>query len=272
MTLGYDLELCHIAVCVESGARRPDDWISGVRARCQVRDTVDFPAGDGFSVWWFGRHTWTEDGHRLLLDELGNAGLLAEVSDQASGLRGFRMGYRQLMQARVIRAGWARTQETDRRFGAQAAPAAPVLSFGDVRVEAMFLDHLDTVAGFVRRELGDLAAPNHLAATLRETLQHWLETRSHVATAEHLGLHEHTVRNRLRRIEELMGRPAALRSTELLLALRLRSLVGHASARAGLWPDGAQPPTSPMRACAVRQSVSDMAPDALPRRARDGRR
>jgi DNA-binding PucR family transcriptional regulator len=50
----------------------------------------------------------------------------------------------------------------------------------------------------------------------------------HVAAAEQLGLHEHTVRNRLHRAEQLLGHPLSERRAELLVALRLRdSLAEH---------------------------------------------
>jgi DNA-binding PucR family transcriptional regulator len=44
---------------------------------------------------------------------------------------------------------------------------------------------------------------------------------SHVAAAEHLQLHEHTVRNRLHKAEELLGHPINERRTELQVAARL---------------------------------------------------
>jgi DNA-binding PucR family transcriptional regulator len=50
---------------------------------------------------------------------------------------------------------------------------------------------------------------------------------SNVHTAGRQGLHEHTVRNRLTQIDELVGRPITKRRTEMLVALRLRLLLDH---------------------------------------------
>lgn len=50
-----------------------------------------------------------------------------------------------------------------------------------------------------------------------------------MAAAEHLQLHEHTVRNRLQKAEQLLGRPLQERRTELQVAIRLvRLLNGRA--------------------------------------------
>jgi DNA-binding PucR family transcriptional regulator len=47
-----------------------------------------------------------------------------------------------------------------------------------------------------------------------------------VATAELLMLHEHTVRNRLQRIEKILGRPLTEQRVELQVALRICRMLG----------------------------------------------
>ena len=49
-----------------------------------------------------------------------------------------------------------------------------------------------------------------------------------MAAASHLHLHEHTVRNRLQKAAELLGRPLSERRTELQVALRLARLLTQA--------------------------------------------
>lgn len=71
----------------------------------------------------------------------------------------------------------------------------------------MLTSNIVEVARFVREELGPLAAGTASARTLCETMLASFTFGTHVATAEHLGLHEHTVRNRLQRAEALLGRP-----------------------------------------------------------------
>jgi DNA-binding PucR family transcriptional regulator len=73
--------------------------------------------------------------------------------------------------------------------------------------------------------LGELAANDAAAARLRQTLLVWFETGSHVSAAAKLKLHEHSVRNRLRRAEEAIGHPLTARRTELQVALRLFAIV-----------------------------------------------
>ena len=242
VTLGYDLDKEHMAVAIDLVALRATELISRIRAQCQVWDTLTFSGGDNCSVWWFGRHSWTERAQQQLLEELRAAGVPAEVAEHGQGLDGFREGYRQLLQTRAVRAACTQTSEIERAYGVAPVALPKVLCFIDLRIEALLLGEREMSAAFVARELGPLAAANRSAAVLRETLLRWLETRSHVATAEQLGLHEHTVRNRLRRIEELLGHPISVRPTELVLALRLRRLVGgptaaepglHASAAVG---------------------------------------
>jgi DNA-binding PucR family transcriptional regulator len=63
------------------------------------------------------------------------------------------------------------------------------------------------------------------AERLRETLEASFKCGSHVATAEYLQLHEHTVRNRLHKAEELLGRSLLDRRIEIQVALRIRKLV-----------------------------------------------
>jgi DNA-binding PucR family transcriptional regulator len=46
-------------------------------------------------------------------------------------------------------------------------------------------------------------------------------------TARRLGVHENTIKNRVRAIAELRGRPADERIAETLLALRLARLTDH---------------------------------------------
>ena len=62
-----------------------------------------------------------------------------------------------------------------------------------------------------------------------ETVLTWLDAGSHVSAAAILGVHENTVRNRIRAAEELLGAPLLGRRTELQVALRLERVL-HAGA------------------------------------------
>jgi DNA-binding PucR family transcriptional regulator len=79
----------------------------------------------------------------------------------------------------------------------------------------------------VLRELGELASSDPSVARLRETLRLYLQTwGSHVRTAELLKVHQNTVAYRIRRAEQLRGRPAGERRAELEAALLLADRLG----------------------------------------------
>jgi DNA-binding PucR family transcriptional regulator len=81
---------------------------------------------------------------------------------------------------------------------------------------------------FVDRELGALAADDDTARRLAATVGVYLEQQcSGTATAKRLGLHENTIRYRVRQAEQLLGRPVDERTLELRVALALAGAVGR---------------------------------------------
>ncbi|HEY4418894.1 MAG TPA: helix-turn-helix domain-containing protein [Pseudonocardia sp.] len=120
----------------------------------------------------------------------------------------------QAQDVEKVRAARGRTQ------------APPVLAHRDVALEILLLREPERARGFVRAGLRALADDTAEAARLRETLYVSFRLGTHVATAERLQLHEHTVRNRLHRAEEHIGHPLHERRTELQVALRLLRLLG----------------------------------------------
>jgi len=95
----------------------------------------------------------------------------------------------------------------------------------EVRLESLLLNDEERAREFVAEELGQLAASDPQAQRLRETLLAWLATGSHVSAAAILGVHENTVRNRIRTAEDLLGTSLLPRRTELQVALRLGSVL-----------------------------------------------
>ncbi|MGZ6689979.1 MAG: helix-turn-helix domain-containing protein [Solirubrobacteraceae bacterium] len=89
---------------------------------------------------------------------------------------------------------------------------------------------LPAAQALVRDELGALAARDERTAVLRAAMLAYLTARgSHAAAAARLGIHRNSALQRLRRAEELRGRPASLRSHELLAALLLTEVLGDAA-------------------------------------------
>ncbi len=131
----------------------------------------------------------------------------------ASGLAGFRKSHGQAMHAyRVARL-------TGLRAGA-------VVDYKDVALTALATVDVEQARDFTVRELGSLTDESdeslRLAATLRVYLEEGSSARS---AAKRLGVHENTVKNRIRSAEERVGHPVSVRVAELLLALRLAGLV-----------------------------------------------
>jgi DNA-binding PucR family transcriptional regulator len=127
----------------------------------------------------------------------------------AAGMEGFRASHREAMQARRV------ARLSGRRGGT-------VTRYVDVALTAVASVDLELARDFVARELGPLAAQDddtvRLAATLRVYLEEHASPRR---TAQRLGVHENTVKNRVRAARELLGRSPEERVAELLVALRL---------------------------------------------------
>jgi hypothetical protein len=132
------------------------------------------------------------------------------------GLEGFRCSHREAMHARRV------ARLIGRRGGT-------VTRYIDVALTAVASVDLDLARDFVSRELGPLAADDDDTARLAATLRVYLEEHaSPRRTAQRLGVHENTVKNRVRAAREMLGRPPEERVAEVLVALRLARLTRDA--------------------------------------------
>lgn len=103
---------------------------------------------------------------------------------------------------------------------------APRVTWSDeVRIEILALHDPAGARTLIRHELGPLLDDGLLTARMQSTLEAWLMTGSYVGAAARLGVHEQTVRQRLRRLEGALGHPLNERRTELHVALRLSRVV-----------------------------------------------
>jgi DNA-binding PucR family transcriptional regulator len=134
------------------------------------------------------------------------------VGSPGRGIDGFRASHREAMQARRL------AQLSNHRPGS-------VTRYEDLALTAVASADLDLARDFVARELGPLAEQDddtvRLAATLRVYLEEHASPRR---TAQRLGVHENTVKNRVRTIRELLGHAPEGRVAEVLVALRLARL------------------------------------------------
>ena len=126
---------------------------------------------------------------------------------ESFGENGFRASHHQ-----ALRAQWV------------APPGPATIHYEDVAVETLATEAESDARAFVAHELRGIDDPSAASARLRETLVAYFAAELNAASAgAALGVHHQTVTNRLRVIEERIGRPLGKRHLELAVALRLRA-------------------------------------------------
>jgi hypothetical protein len=215
LSRSYDLSSRHIAVILPTLAEGAAAQLAvGMRAAVNCQYSLVYPLTLSSTVVWLGRiGEWKRAVLDALDDVLVEAGVPATLGDPHAGIDGLRTTLKEAVDAERIRAAWDR-------------PGAPsVVHYRDVGLEILLMRDPESARQFVESELGPLARDTVEAARLRETLEASFRFVSHVAAAEHLQLHEHTVRNRLHKAEDLLGHPVGERRTELQVAARLIRLL-----------------------------------------------
>jgi hypothetical protein len=203
--LRYELEREHLAFVV--WADEPDHDLGGLERQASELATrlgasrpLLVPLGGQLIGGWIDAAGATPTGV--------DAPALAAFGEPGAGVDGFCRSHRQAMSARRV----ARLADV---------PAGTVTRFAEVAIAALASVDEQAAREFVAAELGVLAG-HDLAATLRAYLENHASPRR---TAGRLGVHENTIKNRVRTIEDLRGRPADERVAETLLALRLADVV-----------------------------------------------
>lgn len=138
------------------------------------------------------------------------------VGSAGAGLAGFRESRRQADRAR--------------RIAELTGVRAPSLTaYTDVALVDLLSHDLEATRSFIAAELGALAAEGVVEERARLTLLAVVAPQGGLAAAARsLGVHRNTVLQRVRRAEELRGRPATERPAELHAALLLTSALGGA--------------------------------------------
>ena len=213
LTLGYDVSGAHVAVQTTGTGEELDAIASRVRRTCHAT-SLRYEVDEKHSVIWFGRSmSWTATQRRDLAQVLTDASVRGAISTARGGVEGLRSTFEEVHEVDDVRG----------LLGAHVR--GPVTSFDEVWLEALLCRDLPRARGFVLDELGGLAGEGPEVDKLRDTLLVWLASGSHVGTADALHLHEHTVRNRLRRAEEHLGHLLSERRIEVGVALRLFPMV-----------------------------------------------
>ena len=102
--------------------------------------------------------------------------------------------------------------------------------FDDVAVAALLTDHPDDLRNWTQRVLGALAAGDANSAELRRTVQVFLQQGgSFTEAAALLHLHKNTVHYRVKKAEQLRGRPLAEDRLDVEVALLVCDALGVGS-------------------------------------------
>ena len=133
------------------------------------------------------------------------------------GEHGFRTTHRQAQRARLL-----------------AGEDQQLTRYADVAIEALASENTEEARRFIARELGPINDDSPTSQRLRETLAAYFAAEHNAASAAAtLGVHQQTVANRIRAVEERLGHAIGARRIELELALRLRESLGGGEEGAG---------------------------------------
>ncbi len=180
-----------------------------------IERTLIVPAGPTCMWAWFATDRLLAlDGLARTVAEQLREGQGLALSLPGSGLEGFRGGHRQALRAR--------------RFAELSqAGRGGVVRFDEVETLCVMSEDPELLADFVERKLGALASESRNTRRLRETVLVWLREGGNASrAAERLRTHKNTVRNRVQRAEELIGRPLEDDRLGLELALTMVQRVG----------------------------------------------
>jgi len=220
--LGYDLRRHHVALRITASpdaAGALDDAAHEAARAVGSSDPLVIPTGMTCTDVWVG--SFDRPGDDLLPRIEAHeppSGITVAVGDVARGPDGFRRSHEQACHAT--------------RVAGLAGPAAtPVTAYRRVELVSLLAADLPRARAFAEDRLGALGAAGDATRRLRETVLLFLATGGSAGrTAERLFVHPNTVTYRIKRAEQLLGRPITDDPTELACALRLVAVLGDAPA------------------------------------------
>jgi hypothetical protein len=203
--LGYDPTAHHIGL-VLSGTDGP----AAARSLGTLLDRRVLVLAIDDGLWWGwlgGKKALGDIAVRAgLADWVPPDGTIVAAGGESPGPDGFGITHREAAAAYI----------------AARRDHAPLTLFSDIALESLASADGDAARRFVARELAGIDGTDHRSSVLRETLRAWFAHGQNAASAATaLGVHEQTVAQRLRGVEERTGRAPALRRAELDVALRL---------------------------------------------------
>lgn len=215
--LNYDLDHWHIGVAARGSDLQAQfrELASRWHSSCLlIRSAPD-------QVWvWFGSKTrlGASDSGRLikLVNDTAAEGTVIGVGEPAEAARGWRLTHRQAMATLAL--------NPSQREG--------VLRYRDIALVSALLEN-DLLATSLRTMfLAPLEETRDEGQSARETLQAYFSTQGNISSAAALlGVKRHTVTNRLRAIEERLGRSLTDCHIEMQAALQVDEHHAVATAR-----------------------------------------
>jgi DNA-binding PucR family transcriptional regulator len=205
--VGYPLEMWHVGLVV-SGARARD----AARALAEILGTalLAVPREKG-AVWaWLGsRRRISSQSVQDAVAERGGLEAKFAVGEPGRNVEGWRSTH---FEARATLAVAVRR-------------SADVTCFAEVAPEAIALQSPDLARSLQATYLAPLSGKHERGSVLRQTLRAYFAAgRNASSAAAILRVNRRTVENRLRSIEQQLGRPLNGCGAELELALRLEDL------------------------------------------------
>ena len=203
--LGYDLDGCHLAVMAKGEGA--EDLVRGLAATLDRRLlTVRREEEPTWACWLGGsRPLGVEEALGAAADAASER-VVVTVGEPGEGLAGWRFSHLQAKAALPV---------AERR-------GLPVLHYADVALVAS-LARDDLLANSLRQlYLAPLEGMRDGGRVARETLRAYFAAERNISsTAAALGVDRRTVRNRIRDVEALVGRPLRTSAADLEIALRL---------------------------------------------------
>lgn len=204
--LGYDLDgLEHVGLIAWG-----PEGAEYVRALARELDRRLLIVGAADETWWAwlgGEEGAPDELQRALARLRPPEAVRVAMGAPSAGREGFRRTHQQASAAQR----------------AAALRDGPVVRYEDIALEALAAADAAAAHEFIAIELRGIDGEDTRSARLRDTLEAWFACgQNAAATAARLGVHEQTVAQRLRAVEDRTGRAVAARRAELETALRLR--------------------------------------------------
>lgn len=215
-TLRYDVTRRHVALIVweDKGAELgPQRSASLEAAASALADeigggpTLTIPIGERIAWAWT---QWPGDADpHIARPQALRAGQRAALGTPAVGLDGMRRSHEEARSARRV------AELMGSRSGS-------IVHYRSAALAALLTVDPAEAVRFAEAQLGGLAAPDDAVARLRATVRVYLEENlSPARTARRLGIHQNTVVYRIKRAEQVLGRPVVEDALELAVALRV---------------------------------------------------